>query len=151
MTPPSWTDIVSTVITVFGFIVVIYELRSAVRQLEIGTVERLHSRMQAIHEQFLARPYLRPFFYGGQTIGAESERHSEEIRIMAEMFADFFEELCPQLDLMEEKAADASRAYIGEIVRQSPALRAHVSAHGEWYSCPLLKDACKTRAAKSEP
>jgi hypothetical protein len=140
MTPPSWTDVVSTVITVLGFVAVIVQLRSAVRQLEIATVERLHSRMQAINEQFLARPHLRPFFYGGQAIGAESETHSEEIRIMAEMFADFFEEITPQLHLMDETAATASRRYIADMVRQSPALRAHFREHAEWYSSGLLSE-----------
>ena len=88
-------------------------------------------------------------FYGAQAIGAESGTHSEEIRIMAEMLADFFEEVSPQLRFMKKPAATASRTYITEMC-QSPALRAHVSEHVKWYSSPLLKHACGIPATKSE-
>lgn len=151
MPTPSWTDVVSAVTAILGFVVVIWQLHRAWQQQKIAAVERLHSRMQAIHEQFMARPYLRPFFYGGQAFGAEPEAHFEEIRIMAEMLADFFQEMSPQLDLMEPTEAIASRTYIAEMVRQSPALRAHLSEHAEWYPFPLLKDASETSAAKSKP
>lgn len=143
MTPP-WTDVVMAVGTVLGALFtalglgfIIIQLRAARRQLTITTFENLYSRMQGIHEIFLEKPHLRPFFYSGESVKEEAEDYAE-VCIIAEMLADFFQQVCLQLDLMPPKTAQGWRAYMSDVAGKSPALRAHLRKNSAWYPSRLL-------------
>jgi hypothetical protein len=138
---PNAIGIVSAVATVIGATAtalgvwfLVGQLRSARKQLTVTAFEHLYSRMQGIHEQFLHQPALRRYFYDGKPIEDAGESEREEVVILAEMLADFFQQVHLQLDLMPRKAAQGWRAYIEDIIRRSPALRDFLRAHGAWYT-----------------
>ena len=142
---PLWTDIVVAVGTVLGAVFtalglgfIVVQLRAARRQLTITTFEHLYSRMQGIHEMFMAKPHLRPFFYAGKEMKEGADNY-EEVCIAAEMLADYFQQVSLELDLMPPKTAQGWKAYMSDVVSRSPALRVHLSSNAAWYPTRLLK------------
>lgn len=143
MTHP-WTEIVTAVGTALGAIFtalglgfIVVQLRAARRQLTITTFEHLYSGMQDIHKVLIEKPYLRPFFYGGKAT-KEGSDHYEEVCVAAEMLADFFQQVCLELEFMPPKTAQGWKAYISNIIGKSPALRSHLRSNAAWYPSQLL-------------
>jgi hypothetical protein len=140
----TWTEIITAVGTVLGAVFtalglgfIVVQLRAARRQLTITTFEHLYSGMQDIHKVFIEKPYLRPFFYEGKPL-KEGANNPEEIYVVAEMLADFFQQVCLELDLMPPKTAQGWRAYISDIIGRSPTLRVHLKSNAAWYPSQLL-------------
>ena len=147
MNGPDWTDIVTALASVVAASfagLAFWQLKAAREQLAITTFEHLYGRMQGIHEQFLQKPELRDYFYSGKIVGPDDTK-AREVDIIAEMLADFFQQVHLQLGFMPLKTARGWRAYSMEIVERSPALQAYLLANATWYPSDLLQVA---RAAK---
>ncbi len=140
-----WTDIITAVgtalgaaFTALGLGFIVFQLRAARRQLTITSFDHLYSRMHRIHELFLERPGLRPYFYGGEEPHQGLDNYCE-ICIAAEMIADFFQQVNLELDLMPQSTADGWKAYMCWVIQQSPALCNHLNVNHSWYPTRLLK------------
>jgi len=131
------SNAVSAAVTVLGFLIVILQIRSAKRTMQITTFDHLYTRMHEIHTHFSGHPYLRKYFYEGATVDSDSAEYPL-VQITAEMLADFFQQINLQLDLMPAKTASGWRAYIQSIIRNSPALRDYFKSNASWYPSNLV-------------
>lgn len=116
-------------------------LQGQIKQLEISTRGEtygdLYRHQQVIHQFFIDRLDLRPFFYDGAEIQGE-EDEVQTINIVAEMMVDFFEHIFLQLPSLGEDTQEGWESYIVKIYKNSPAVREHLRTNGAWYSHRLI-------------
>lgn len=112
-------------------------LEGQIKQLEISTRGEtygdLYRHQQVIHQFFIERLDLRPFFYDGAEVKGD-EVEIQTIKIVAEMMVDFFEHIFLQLPSLGEDTQEGWESYIVKIYRNSPAVREHIKTNGAWYS-----------------
>lgn len=148
---PNWTDVASAIanisiaiFTAIGFPFIVMQIRRARRTLEITTFEHLYSRMHDIHKIFVEKPHLRAYFYDAEIIDSSSKNYLE-VCAAAEMFADFFQQIYLQIDLMPSKAAEGWKTYMENIVSNSPVLKEHLKCNKAWYTSaldPIMRKYC---------
>jgi hypothetical protein len=112
-------------------------LEGQIKQLEISTRGEtygdLYRHQQVIHQFFIERLDLRPFFYDGAEIKGD-EVEIQTIRIVAEMMVDFFEHIFLQLSSLGEDTQEGWESYIAKVYNSSPAVQDHIRINGGWYS-----------------
>ena len=125
---PEWVSASANVFmalaTAIGFIFVYKQIRSS-------SADHLYGRMHDIHKLFLQKPELRRYLYDLKPPSVED--YSDEALIMAEMVADFFQQVFLELDHLPSVTAEGWRCYMRDILKNSPALRNFVLAKEEWY------------------
>lgn len=135
-----WTDelqaycaIAMVILTGVGFLFLNLQLKDAGQTHQITTYENIYSRMHDIHKLFLENTDLRGYFYNGQTTTHTDPESLKKLKILAEMMADFFQQIHLQLDMMPPNTAKGWENYMASILKESPILRKFFQEHEDWY------------------
>ncbi len=135
------------VLTGLGFAFIYLQLKDAKKALSITTYENLYSRMHDIHKYFLENPELRDYFYCSKECKRLDVVTLQKLEIVAEMMADFFQQIHLQAAMMPPSTAKGWKNYIKTVVKNSPVLRAFLEKHKDWYPSNFVQIADATRAA----
>ena len=88
------TDIAQVLISVIGFVFVIYQVVHLIRSIQGVTQDRLYAHYTEICKIFLEKPHLRPYFYE-KKVCAETEacdaKLQAEIEAMSEVILGLIE------------------------------------------------------------
>ncbi len=130
-----------------GLIYIARQLHNARQTLQFAAAEHLYSRMHDIHKLFLDRPELRPYFYERVRPGRWSG-HKRKAEVMAELLADFFQQVFLELNTLPLQTRAGWREYMSHVLRHSPTLLNFVESHRAWYPSnfagELLGPTCRT-------
>ena len=135
-----WTDelqaycaIAMVILTGVGFLFLNLQLKDAAQTHQITTYENIYSRMHDIHKLFLENTELRGYFYDGWTTAHADPQTLKKLTILAEMMADFFQQIHLQLGMMTPNTAKGWRNYMSSIMEKSPILCTFFQEHKDWY------------------
>lgn len=151
-----WTDgmqaicsLLGVLVTVIGFIYVIKQLNSAKKANQIATYENLYARMHDIHKFFFEHPGYRDYFYHSKRIDPGHDDY-QKVMTVAEMFADFLQQVKLQSDLMPKKTANGWINYAHSVLRRSPVLREFLVRNKDWYPSNFFQDECNRQVIEVE-
>ncbi len=143
-----WTDevqaicsLLGVVVTIVGFIYVIKQLNSAKKANQIATYENIYARMHDIHKFLFEHPEFRDYFYHEKKIAPGDPKYSQ-VMTVAEMFADFLQQVMLQADLMPKKTAEGWTNYARSVIRRSPVLKEFFVRNKEWYPSNFYLEEC---------
>lgn len=134
---PSWIEILTVIITLGGFLAVVYQLR----QLESATRGEIHdmlsSQMREVLAIFKDYPDLRPYFYENKRIEPGNPQYDRAL-IVAEYYFDLFEHVVQKRPKMSTELWETWLYYIQRLHGASPILQDFVREHSHMYTPGVL-------------
>jgi hypothetical protein len=127
------TTVGSLAIAILGFAVVIYQIRQIKQALHSDTHSKLYAEDFDWAKLIIEYPELRPYFYENQEINEETI-NSTRARTLAELLCVHFEHVVLQMENLPSHIKPRWEDYIRGICSTSPAIRAHLKTHPDWYS-----------------
>jgi len=141
-------ETVPAIVTVFGFIAVIYQLR----QVEISTRVEVHDMLASHTREVLSifkdYPNRRPYFYEGKQIERDDPEYNR-LLIISEYWFDLFEHVVQKRTKMSPDLWNTWENYIKRLYYSSPILQTFIQEHQEMYTQKVLLLTLDSTAPKS--
>ena len=109
---PNWAEITSALANISMAVLTSIGFFYVYKQIRASAVDHLYSRMHDIHKIFMLKPELRRYFYDTKQLPADGKDDAAEVSILAEMIADFFQQVFLELDHLPPVAAKGWRCYM---------------------------------------
>jgi hypothetical protein len=137
--------LIGFLVTLVGFLVVVWQLLDLRRNIQGATHDRLYAHYSDICKLFLEKPYLRPYFYENEAkpISCPADRPSlnDEIDGMSEMILGLIEHAIMQHDNLPPDSWDNCWLhYAKERVEKSQAIREFYQKNKDWYAIGLRNE-----------
>lgn len=133
------TAIISCFIAIVGFFFVYRQVKQVENISRKDALDSLYGRAHEIHQVVLDDPGLRPFFHDGMTVPENDPKLQNKLAAYSEMLLDFYELIIYQHEFMSTELSELWKDYIKELYGNSPALREHVTKHGNWYREDMIR------------
>lgn len=111
--------------------VYVFQWKEYAKQTRAQVYQNVASEVLNLDRIFIERPYLRPYFYGGET---PSQEHQQEAEALAEMYHDFFDSLDTQKAALPEYPWRNWLYWTATLYRESPVMRRFFRENGWWYA-----------------
>ena len=143
MDPVKWTDAAqaiaacgSLLVTLFGFLFVLRQLRQVERNIRGETNASLCHQSIEILKAMMSRQECYPFFYDNKPL-PEDHPHRVEILCLTEMIANYLDLVALQKDNLPPTAWTGWHKFILDTLQMSPVVREHLTKYGAWCSTEL--------------
>lgn len=149
MTPAA---VVQAAASLVGFVIVIYQIYLLIRNGRNSTQDNLYVHYMDILKLFLAKPYLRPFFYENREMREPDPAHPHlrnEIDLASEAILGLIEQAALQdKDLPRDTWQHCWLPYAHERLEKSSEIHKFFDANRTWYTeslCEIVDSSRKTR------
>lgn len=138
-----WTDSLqaicacgSLIVTVLGFVFVLYQLKQVDRTIRGETNASLCQQSIEVLNAMMSKKDCYPYFYDGKEL-AEDSPNRVEILILTEMVVNYLDLVALQKDNLPENVWARWRNFILDTVSFSPVVKQHLKKYHNWYSDEL--------------
>lgn len=126
-------DIFGLIISVAGFLVVIIQLFKLDKSLKSSARGNIYDMASRIKEVFLAKPYLRQYFFEGEEITKTQEHYYEAISV-ADYYCLYLEQIATEKNNIDKTERDSWLKYAHGIYHNSPIIKEYLKDKKKCYS-----------------
>jgi hypothetical protein len=112
------------------------QLNQTGEQIEVSLRERKSSHIFELHHMFVDHPEVRPYFYDGRELTADTpEPLRSLVETAAEMHLDVFSQITTDIEEFPEhhESSQTTVRWIRDMFDSSPVLRTYLEKRATWY------------------
>lgn len=143
-TAPLWTDVLQAraavatlIVAAVGFFILFKQVRQLERAIRGDTHTGLYAHSFELMKLAVDKPDIWSYFHGNKELSLDDPNY-QEVVIITEMTADFFEQVALQRNNLPGEVWEKWRNYLQSTYKTSPCLRAHFAHNHAWYSHKVI-------------
>lgn len=129
---------VSSIAIICSIVVLWWQLTQLRRSVMSSSYHSVYATMVEIDRFFIEHSAWKPYFYDGKDLPGDP-KEAAEIMTVAEMLADYLDNVYHQQACMPPKTFAGFSHYMRTLFRCSPCFREYLQSHQEWYPVAFIQ------------